>query len=212
MLTKKMLILFFLQIIVAASFSQTASFFPDLTKKVVYASLSTFICYDKASTTFYNIPCHLLKRTDIAYTDELKETGGVLVARYKNASIKDSLTILFETGASDDPQFSVYTKEKKVLLKAYCLGFYINSSGIIYTTGHTNNMYDCKRKFQIQQNDIIEIKQPYNYVGLKGDTKKPIILYQNKMGNAEVAKLPKNSPIEILLAEPADNDKMDKLF
>ncbi len=212
MLNKRLAILFLLQIANASSFSQTVSYFPELTKKLVYASLNTFICYDKGTTTFYNIPCHLLKKTDPSYTEDLKETGGMLVARYKNATLKDSLTILFETGPSDDPLFSVFTKEKKLLLKAFCLGFYINAAGVIYTTGHTNNMYDCRRKFQIQQNEITEIKQPFNYVGLKGNTKKPIVLYQSTTGEAEVAKLPKNSPIEILLAEPADNDKMDKLF
>ena len=124
--------------------------------------MGTFICYDKSSTTFYNISCHLLKRTNIGYSEGFIDAGAVLVARLKNANSKDSLTELFETGASDDPLFSVYNKEKKSLLKAYCLWFYVNGAGIIYTIGHINNMYDCKRKFQIQQNDVVVTKYLYS--------------------------------------------------
>jgi hypothetical protein len=87
-----------------------------------------------------------------------------------------------------------------------CTEFYINSFGTIYTTGHVNNMYNRKRKFQIQKDTVIEIKQPYSYVGLKGKILKNIVLYHDKIGNEMVAQLPKGYEIEILLTEAKTKD------
>ncbi len=74
-------------------------------------------------------------------------------------------------------------------------------------------MYNRKRKFQIQNETINEIKQPYNYVGLKGKTLKDIVLYSEKDGNEVAAKLQAGYEIEILLAESSTKDyEIDHLF
>ncbi len=112
------------------------------------------------------------------------------------------MIILFDGGMSDDPEYTVLSNKQKVLGRFPALEFYINSIGTIYTAGHVNNMYNRKRKFQIQKDTIVEVKQPFSYVGLKGKTLKEIILYKEKEGSdIYVAKLPKDYEIEILLTE-----------
>lgn len=74
-------------------------------------------------------------------------------------------------------------------------------------------MYNRRRKFQLQNDTILEIKQPYNYVGLKGKTEKSITLYKDKTGPDIVAQLPKAYEIEVLLAEsPTKDFESDQLF
>jgi hypothetical protein len=192
--------------------AQKDAYFTELIQKPILRTQNCFISYDTKVTTFYNTPSHLLKKTDPAYTNEFEETGGILVAKYKSTIFKDSLHIIFDMGASDDPNFLIYTKDKKRLFQIYCLQLCINANGTIYTAGHTNNMYNCKRKFQLQKDKIVEVKQPFNYVGVKGITKKAIVLYQDKVGSDIVANVSQNSEIEILLAPAADNDQLDKLF
>jgi hypothetical protein len=136
-----------------------------------------------------------------------------VVANFKNEILKDSLTIIYSEGMSADPGYVITTNTGKVIRRFSCVEFYINGSGTIYTSGHVNNMYDRRRKFQIQNDTIVEINQPFNYVGLKGKTLKSIVLYQDKVGNKIVAQLPKDYEIEILLADAKTEDyAMDQNF
>jgi hypothetical protein len=67
-------------------------------------------------------------------------------------------------------------------------------------------MYDRRRKFQIQADTVIEVKQPYNYVGLKGKALRDFVLYKDKQGDEFVAQIPKGYDVEILLAEAETKD------
>lgn len=190
---------------------QTKSYFPNLTKVSIDTSYKAYFGYDK-SCRLINKFCGTLDKKDPFYCSESSLVEGIVVARYKTLMLKDSIDILFDRGMSDDPEFSVYKKGQKIMGRFSCVEFYINSSGVIYTSGHTNNMYNRKRKFQIQNDTIIEIKQPYNYVGLKGKTEKEIILYKDKEGADIVAQLPKGYEIEILLADATTKDYNAELF
>jgi hypothetical protein len=67
-------------------------------------------------------------------------------------------------------------------------------------------MFNKRRKFKIENDTIIEIKQPYYYVGLKGKILKPLTLYSDKGLLNPVAQLPIDYEIEILLAETGSSD------
>ena len=82
---------------------------------------------------------------------------------------------------------------------------YITGYKSIYTSGNINNTFDVKRKFEILDNKLIEIKQPFYSVSMKGKTLNKIKLYQSKKLQYEIASLPKNYPIEIVLAEKSFN-------
>ena len=122
--------------------------------------------------------------------------------------MNDSLYIIYSQGMSEDMVFELATKPDAStrIGSFYCLEFYINSLGTIYTAGHTNNMFNMRRKFQLQGDTIREVRQPFYYVGLKGKTLNEITLYAVKSGKDIVAQLPADYEIEILLAEYAEKD------
>jgi hypothetical protein len=197
---------------ILTALGQTKSYFPTLTKVSIDTSYKAYFGYDKSSRLI-NKFCGTLDKKDPFYCSESSLIEGVVVARYKNQALKDSVNILFSGGMSDDPEFSVYTKSGRTMGRIACVEFYINSSGTIYTSGHANNMYNRRRKFQIQNDTILEIKQPYNYVGMKGKTQKDITLYKDMQGSDIVAQLPKGYEIEILLTDATTKDyQIDHFF
>lgn len=189
------------------SLGQTKSHFPNLTRISIDSDYQVYFAYDRKYTRLINKPCFLLDRKNPYYCDkDSVPAGWIVVAKFKNENINDSLTIVYSPGMSADPSFTITNSNDQGIRDFSCLEFYINGSGTIYTAGHTNNMFDRRRKFQIQGDTILEIIQPYNYVGLKGKTLKAITLYQDKIGNEIVAQLPKGYEIEILLAEGTTPD------
>jgi hypothetical protein len=209
--SKKMTMRVLILLIFLSSFQtangQVKPYFPNLTHVVIDTSLKVVFGYENKSTRFINIPCYKLDKKDPrhCYKDSVLAEWTV-VAKYKSEKLLDSAYIIYSQGMSDDPGFGIYTKEAKCIGYFPCLEFYINASGTVYTAGHTDNMYNHRRKFQIQVDTVLEIKQPYNYVGLKGKTLKDLTLYRDKTGNNVVAQLPKGYEIEILLADASAND------
>ncbi|MFL5765564.1 MAG: hypothetical protein ACJ77K_16585 [Bacteroidia bacterium] len=127
--------------------------------------------------------------------------------------MNDSVVILFDGGMSDDPAFKIVSKSGKIIANISCRELFLNSSGTMYTSGHVNNMYNRKKKFQIKNDTVLEITQPFSYVGMKGKTLKDIVLYKDKTGDDIVARLPKGYEIEILLCESGAKDyDMDRIF
>lgn len=203
--------LFCLALAISAS-GQNKSYFPQMTKILVDSSFHAVFGYEKGMQVI-NRSCRSLDPKDPFYCDSEAVVTGVLVAKYKAPGIKDSLSILFDGGMSDDPEFSILGKGQKLIGHVSCVEMYINASGVIYTAGHANNMFNRRRKFQIQKDTLVEVKQPYYYVGLKGQILKDITLYRDKTGPDVVAQLPKGYEIEVLLSEaPTKDYEIDNLF
>ncbi len=213
-MTTKQFIFIFLIIISLTSFCQTKAYFPNLTKVSIDTNYNVYFAYDKKFTRFINKPCYTLEKDDTLFCEKDSfPTEWTIVAKFKNQYLKDSLTIIYSEGLSADPGYVVTNKTGDIIGRFSCLEFYINGFGIIYTSGHVNNMYDRRRKFQIKSDTILEIVQPFNYVGLKGKTLKEITLYKEKVGNEIIAQLPKDYEIEILLADATLEDfDIDKYF
>ena len=213
-MTARLLTFVLLMTICLTSFGQTKLYFPNLTRISIDTTYKVFFAYDKKFTRFINRPCYTLDRKDPLFcAKDSVLAEWTVVANFKNEILKDSLTIIYSEGMSADPGYVITTNTGKVIRRFSCVEFYINGSGTIYTSGHVNNMYDRRRKFQIQNDTIVEISQPFNYVGLKGKTLKSIVLYQDKVGNEIVAQLPKDYEIEILLADAKTEDyAMDQNF
>jgi hypothetical protein len=205
-MTTRLLIFVLLTATCLTSFSQTKLYFPNLTRISIDTTFKAFFSYDKNFTRIINKPCYSLGKKDPLFCEDNSLGVWTVVAKFKNENIKDSVNIIYSQGLSDDPEFEVITKTSKLISRFSCVEFYINGSGTIYTSGHVNNMYNRRRKFQIQNDTILEIKQPYNFVGLKGKTLKAITLYKDKIGNETVAQIPKDYEIEILLADGTTKD------
>ena len=194
--------------------AQNSSYFKYLTKVTIDTSFNIVFGYNKSNTRLINKPCYELDKNHPYYCDTVESPfWGILVAKFKNKYFKDSLFITYNQGLSADPSFTISTNGaySNRLDVFECLELYLNSTGTIYTNGHTNNMFNTRRKYNIQKDTIIEVKQPYLYVGIKGKTLSPITLYSDRKGSSIIANLPINYEIEILLAEDimTDTDKYD---
>lgn len=179
---------------------QTNGLFSNLTKTYLQDSDIIF-GYDNKTTSLIQKKCKDLPEKDCPELgEELYKVG-----RFKNDKIQDELDIFFSEGASDDPHFIFSKNNGKILGEIYATELYINNNGIMYSAGHTNNMFDHRRKFQLSQDTLIEFQQPYYYVGLKSKTIAPLILYQYKKGNSILAQLPKGYDVEVLLCDTEGN-------
>jgi hypothetical protein len=127
------------------------------------------------------------------------------VGQFTNDKIADTLQIIYSPGLSVDPLFIISKKNGKIVGRVAALEFYINNNGIIYSAGHTNNMFNQRQKFQLTQDTLLEIRQPFYYVGLKSKTTSPLTLYQSKTGDEIIAQLPKDYEVEILLCDTEKN-------
>jgi hypothetical protein len=110
--------------------------------------------------------------------------------------------IEFSEGLSDDPTFRIFKgDEKEPIFDAFATGLVIPGNGFIYTSGHTNNMFDERKKYELRKGKLIEVKQPFYYVGLVSKTKKKITLHTSKDMKGTVATLPAGSSVSVLINE-----------
>lgn len=156
--------------------------------------------YDPAVFTYIGKELQKLNKTDACYDAENSDEY-TLIGHYKTASMKERLNILFTPGPSADPLFRISGANNKILWEQVADEMCINANGVIYTAGNTDKMFNERRKYQLSGNKVVEAKQPFSYVGVKGDLLKPVTLYTQKKGGTVVANLPVGYEIEVLLAE-----------
>lgn len=156
--------------------------------------------YDPSTFTYIGKELQKLSTTDACYDAE-NVNDYILIGRYKNASMKESISILFTSGESGDPQFRIHDGSSTVLWKQVADEMSINANGVIYTAGNTNKMFNERRKYQLSNFKVAETKQPFCYVGIKGNLLKPVTLYNQKKEGIVVANLPIGYEIEVLLAD-----------
>ena len=191
---------------------QKTQYFPNLKKVFIDTSDKKFIFgYDSKSIKFLGKKCSSLPKTDYWYCSEDDLENFILLTQIHTTKITDTLDIFFDQGPSDDPEFIVSRKNGKVIGRINALEFYITEQNIIYTNGHTNNMFNKRRKFQLFQDTMMEIQQSFYYVGLKSKTNSTLTLYKSKTGNEIIASIPKDYIVEVLLSDPETNDS-EKLF
>jgi len=116
---------------------------------------------------------------------------------------KDFL-LVFSPGPSADPTFEFYKiseKDTNFLFSLACKQIIINDNGYMFTSGHANNMFNTRRIFKFERDSLREVKQPFDYVGLKTKTLKRITIYEDKEFTNVLAVVPEDSPIEVLFGE-----------
>lgn len=72
-------------------------------------------------------------------------------------------------------------------------------NGVLYVSGHTNNMYDQRKKYELKNGKFSEIAQPYYYVGVKAKLKDRLSIFSDLSQKVEVARLGKGSNVEVLI-------------
>ncbi len=176
--------------------------FPQFTwtKTGVDNFLDSRFGYDKNTFTLVKKRCDALPQTDACYSANNDEDF-TLLGRYKNASMTESVNILYSPGPSADPLFRITDARNNVIWEYTADEMCINASGVIYTAGHSNKMFNERTKWQLSGHNVREVKQPYLYVGFKGKLLRDVKLFSQKTGGVVVATLPKGYEIEVLLSE-----------
>jgi hypothetical protein len=195
-------VIFCFSAFVFQSFGQTNNYFPQLTKIRIDGGMSTAVFgYPKNEVKLIRKKGTQLPKNDPWYCPDPDAPCYEKLAAFKNPLFKDSLYVLFSHGPSEDPNFTVSTKAGKEIGSINGLEFYLTNSSTFYVNGHTNNLFNKKRKFEIRKDTVVEVAQPFYYVGLQSITLKDIVLYKDKTGSETVASLPKGYKVEVVLAE-----------
>ncbi len=201
----KLLFLFIFSVVSLNVFGQNNPFNNlDILEIESYQGVS--IKYDPETTEIINKALKDLDTNDPFYYNSIGDFSTYDIKAIKTKIDKktnDEYIVIFSAGPSGDPSFEFYnSKEKgKPNFVINGLNLYIPGNGFIYISGHTNNMFDTRKKFQIVNNVFSEVEQPFYYVGISTKTLKPLTLYSDKQLKSIVAQLPKNYDIEVLIFE-----------
>lgn len=132
--------------------------------------------------------------------------GGIYIARPLRVQLlgenKSSFIIDCDSGGSADPSCSVLQEagsQLKKLLTIFGVRFAFPGNGSIYVDGHSNTMFNARRKFEWRNGSFVETPQPFRYVGLDTTTRTAITLYAKTDYKQPVASLPQDTAVTVLL-------------
>ncbi|MRR52272.1 MAG: hypothetical protein EG825_15415, partial [Rhodocyclaceae bacterium] len=153
-----------------------------------------------------------LPKNDPLYTDEFAE-GDVLIAKLALDKHSDNdYYVSFTEGPSFDLAYEFFSKDKQYIDNVPGEILMIPGDGYIYAAGHNNNTFLQRSKYRLTDGEFHAIKQPYHYVGLKTRTLMQIRLFSDVDQTEELAVLPVNSDIEVLLAKDGDGISTELLY
>lgn len=121
-----------------------------------------------------------------------------------NPTQTEDLLVCYTDGASGDPAYQFYKENKGEYDWLFTIAgteIFIPGNGFIYVNGHTNNVFDKRKKFKFTGSGVEEVAQPYYYVGLKTKALTNIQLYSDYKCSQKLAVIGANSDIEVLVAE-----------
>ncbi|MDQ5910485.1 MAG: hypothetical protein QG599_2581 [Pseudomonadota bacterium] len=125
----------------------------------------------------------------------------VLVTRITRTS-KMRHFVYFDPGASNDPVFILAEEAtKKPIGYIEADHLLIPGNGFIYAIGRTNKNHVERRKYEIRDSKLEEVKQPFLFVGLESRANVPIVLTLEKNGSESVASIPKGERLLVVLSD-----------
>ncbi len=163
------------------------------------------IKYNDASTTVFNEKRTELPEDDpLYYSDHGPGMNDVKALKTKISSSGSDYIVVFSWGASGDPSFQFFKDGnfERSLFSIPGTHLYVPGNGSIYVSGHTNNLFNTRKKFKVRNEELDEVDQPFNYVGLKSKTRKPAKLYKTEKLSEVIASMPENYSVEVLVNKP----------
>lgn len=118
----------------------------------------------------------------------------------------EKIVIAFDPGPSEDPTFIVDAngKGEGAIISGSVL--YVSSAGNMYSKTMSNEYFEKTRKYKFSSGKIIEVKQPFYYIGKECETSSTMVMYTQKCNKGTaVAVLPKNTITRIVLADFEEN-------
>jgi hypothetical protein len=129
-----------------------------------------------------------------------------IVAKLRlSARSADTLFVEYTEGASADPGFTVSLIEKcgprRLDWPINGLDFEAPGDGFFYVRGHTNSLFDMRRKFAVEGGNLREVKQPFYYVGLETKTLRQIHIFGALGGGQSMGVIEKGAPVTVVLSD-----------
>jgi hypothetical protein len=166
-----------------------------------------YFTYPLNSVKLIMQPCDSLNSQDDWFCPEPIYSRNWRVGEWKVSEFQASFTIYFSPGPSVDPEFIFIDKNGRKIGSIPALKLRIYSDLKIYSSGHTNNMFDKKRMFTVQKDTILEIKQAFYEVGIKGTLLRDIKLFTDESFGQLQQTVYKGEEVEIMFALPAGEDE-----
>lgn len=133
-------------------------------------------------------------------TSILNENDILLIKTKIDTAKNETYAIYFGIGMSLDPHFSIFNNDSLVgVIEGVELS--IPGNGTLYSNGHTNNLYNEFRAWELVSNKLEEIKQPLQYVGLKTVALSDFAIHADTLQQFTVATITKGDSIELLVQE-----------
>ncbi len=182
--------------LISARAEEADNSFPGLKSLPVPEDLTPFpgkLSYDPALTKVLDEPMSL--------EDGAPEARRLVSTRI-NRENETRYFIDFDSGPSADPAF-VITEEKTGVVIGSIAGesLTIPGNGFIYVSGRANNLHQAQAKYTIRDGKLVEIEQPFSYVGLKSKAKQPLKLLAKKDGGDVIANIPAGDALEVVLRD-----------
>ena len=108
----------------------------------------------------------------------------------------------FDPGPSADPTFLIVDeKSGKKVGEIAADSLVVPGNGFVYAIGRSNNLHLVRQKFALRGGELVEVKQPFSYVGLQTKANVPLTLTAEKGGGETIANIPKDGPLEVLVSD-----------
>ena len=129
------------------------------------------------------------------------DANNILLLKTKVDTTKNEIyTVYFGIGMSLDPHFSIFSNDS-LIGEIEGVELSIPGNGTLYSNGHTNNLYNEFRAWELTSNKLEEIKQPLQYVGLKTVALSHFAIHADTLQQFTVATITKGDSIELLVQE-----------
>lgn len=169
--------------------------FPGLTTHVIAggdAAMTEQISYDTSLAKLINKPHELAQDVEITR----------LISTRLDRAKQDTYLIDFDPGPSADPAFIITDeKTKKQVGTIGADALVVPGNGFIYAIGRTNNMHEERQKFVVRDGKLVEIEQPFSYVGLDTKAKVALTLTAAKDGGEVIAKIPEGDALQVVIRD-----------
>jgi len=125
-----------------------------------------------------------------------------MIATRVNREAEARYFIDFDPGPSADPGF-IITDQKtgKLVGSIGAESLAIPGNGFIYATGRANRMHLEHLKYAIRDGKLVEIAQPFSYIGLQSKAKVALKLLATKDGGEVIANVPSGDAVEVVLRD-----------
>lgn len=146
------------------------------------------VLFDATLTTVLNEPCS-------------RDTINLIVTRIERDN-SDKFLIKHWPGPSADPIYIFYRIENTDTVYIGRFGadkVVVPGNGYVYTEQRSNEMFSRRRKFRIADNEFIEVKQPFFWVGIQSKLAQDVTLYSDTCRTNPVANLVKGQDIFVLV-------------